>query len=154
MAAKHHAFLQAKLSSLLISKNPGKIVLTELSISTLSLPNPAKWRSEWQNYVKPDLAVYTQGQIDMTIDRTVAVEIPDLVIEILSPQQYISYLVEKTEMYFEMGVKSAWVVVPPSHSINVFLGDRNRNRPYSPETPLIRDKRAGVTINIKELFSY
>lgn len=63
---------------------------------------------------------------------------PELVIEILSPEQSFSQLAMKAIDYLNAGVDRMWVVFPPMRSITVFFADR------PPETyrddPLIEDE--------------
>ncbi len=52
-------------------------------------------------------------------------QMPDLVIEILSPRQAIDYLIRKINAYFELGVKSGWLVMPSLDEVRVFSQPRS-----------------------------
>jgi Uma2 family endonuclease len=50
--------------------------------------------------------------------------LPELVIEIVSPDQTFNQLAQKATDYLSAGVDRVWVVYPPMRSITVFFGDR------------------------------
>lgn len=49
--------------------------------------------------------------------------LPELVIEIVSPDQTFNQLAQKATDYLSAGVERVWVVYPPMRSITVFFGD-------------------------------
>jgi len=50
--------------------------------------------------------------------------LPELVIEIVSPEQTFNQLAQKATDYLSAGVERVWVVYPPMRSITVFFCDR------------------------------
>ncbi|PZV19660.1 MAG: Uma2 family endonuclease [Pseudanabaena sp.] len=50
--------------------------------------------------------------------------LPELVIEIVSPDQTFNQLAQKATDYLDAGVDRVWVVYPPMRSLTVFFGDR------------------------------
>lgn len=50
--------------------------------------------------------------------------LPELVIEIVSPDQTFNQLAQKATDYLSARVDRVWVVYPPMRSITVFFGDR------------------------------
>lgn len=50
--------------------------------------------------------------------------LPELVIEIVSPDQTFNQLAQKATDYLSAGVERVWVVYSPMRSITVFFGDR------------------------------
>ena len=50
--------------------------------------------------------------------------LPELAIEIVSPDQIFNQLAQKATDYLSVGVDRVWVVYPPMRSITVFYGDR------------------------------
>ncbi|MCP4695281.1 MAG: Uma2 family endonuclease [Gammaproteobacteria bacterium] len=48
-------------------------------------------------------------------------QMPDLAVEILSPRQVVDYLVRKINAYFELGVKSCWLVMPSLDEVRFYL---------------------------------
>lgn len=55
---------------------------------------------------------------------------PLLIIEILSPRQSIDEILEKFRVYFKLGVKSCWLVLPPLQSVSVFSAS-NKEQTFS-----------------------
>jgi Uma2 family endonuclease len=82
----------------------------------------------------PDISVYvneaqtesvtaaeqTVDLIDDDDDILKVTEMPDLVIEVLSPRQAISDLLSKFKAYFALGVKSCWLVMPSVKVIKIY----------------------------------
>jgi len=50
--------------------------------------------------------------------------LPELVIEIVSPDQTFNQLAQKATDYLNAGVERVWVVYPPMRSITIFFTDR------------------------------
>ncbi len=81
------------------------------------------------NYV-PDIAVYPRSHINFLYDKLKTEQCPLLIIAILSPKQAINDITDKFEIYFQAGVKSCWLVIPPTKTIIVF-NDMSNPQPYS-----------------------
>jgi Uma2 family endonuclease len=47
-------------------------------------------------------------------------EMPLLAIEILSPKQGIYDILEKFKIYFTLGIKSCWLVIPATATVTVY----------------------------------
>ena len=68
----------------------------------------------------PDLSVYPAGPIDFRHDIIRRTDPPLLVVEILSPRQAYEDVMDKISRYLESGVKSCWMVIPPTQTITIF----------------------------------
>ena len=68
----------------------------------------------------PDLAICQPFSFRAGEDAKHLAEPPLGVIEILSPKQLLSELVQKSAIYFKIGVKSYWLALPDLRSIYVF----------------------------------
>lgn len=73
-----------------------------------------------------------------------------LLVEILSPKQAVNEITEKFEAYFQAGVKSCWLVIPPTKTIVVFH-DINQPRSYS--NGRLNDPAADVEVSLEAVFS-
>jgi Uma2 family endonuclease len=73
---------------------------------------------------QPDIAFVQAERLsgDRDRDRSVRV-VPDLVIEIVSPSDRRSAVVDKAHEYLRYGVRIVWVVDPPSRSVTIFRID-------------------------------
>ena len=98
----------------------------------------------------PDVALCEKRQIDFLHDRIKTTEPPVLLVEILSPKQAVNEITEKFEVYFQAGVKSCWLVIPPTKTIVVFH-DINQPRSYSNGS--LNDPAAGVEVSLEAVFS-
>ncbi|KHD04594.2 hypothetical protein PN36_07620 [Candidatus Thiomargarita nelsonii] len=70
----------------------------------------------------PNLAVYTDPppQASPMDDVLMVSQMPDLIIEVLSPKQRISDIFVKFKAYFALGVKSCWLALPLIEVIDVY----------------------------------
>lgn len=97
----------------------------------------------------PDLAVYPALILSWIHDQTRMAEPPLLVVEIISPSQSVDEVIPKIERYFEMGVKSCWLVQPPLQQIAVFTPE------MQPEVFIrgeVQDPASGFSVNIEDIF--
>lgn len=97
-----------------------------------------------------DIALYPKRQIDFLHDKVKAEEPPLVVIEILSPKQAVNDITEKFEVYFQAGVQSCWLIIPPTKTIVLFHDIRH---PNSYSTGHFTDSILGVEVAIEEIFA-
>jgi Uma2 family endonuclease len=136
--SKHHAIVQASIGGLLFSKYPNYWTLPELSIS---FNGEAK---------VPDLAIYDKENFESEIEEIRTNQIPLGAIEILSPTQNINELIDKSEIYFQSGVKSYWLVVPVLKTIFVF-SSLDDYAAYLKDDVLVDDV-LGIELDLKLIF--
>lgn len=137
MPSKNHAIVQTNLILALSRVAAELSVLSELTIDFETGP------------LTPDICLYPQLEIDWIHDEIRMSEVPLLVVEILSPRQYLSDLTEKMELYFAGGVKSGWLVQPSLKSIAIFTPDMDSTVYTAGE---MTDPALGITINLGEIF--
>lgn len=65
----------------------------------------------------PDIAVYDRKAIDFLHDQIKTNKLLNLVVEILSPKQGVNEITDKFEIYLTAGIKSCWLVIPPTKTI-------------------------------------
>jgi Uma2 family endonuclease len=138
MPSKHHAIVQASIGGLLFSKYPNYWTLPELSIS---------FNGEGK---VPDLAIYDKENFESEIEEIRTNQIPLGAIEILSPTQNINELIDKSEIYFQSGVKSYWLVVPVLKTIFVF-SSLDDYAAYLKDDVLVDDV-LGIRLDLKLIF--
>ena len=69
----------------------------------------------------PDICVYPKRRVDFIAEDIIKMtEMPLAVMEVLSPSQTIMEVLEKFEVYFEAGIKSCWLVIPPAQTVTVY----------------------------------
>ncbi|MCU0444331.1 MAG: Uma2 family endonuclease [Microscillaceae bacterium] len=98
----------------------------------------------------PDLAIYPKTDIDYNEDE-IELKTPPLgVIEILSPTQSFNELKTKAGRYFEVGVKSCWLVIPVVKNIYVFSNREDYEIYKGKET--LQDNALNISIELGEVF--
>jgi len=124
----NHSTVQFKLGSLL-DRCAGKKLhfATELSLDIVQY-DLSEYRLDGKYEIKPDICAYMKFPIiSEKLDDLVTVsEMPDLAIEILSSRQSLGYLIRKIKAYFELGVKSCWIVNPGMQTVVVYSQPNQR----------------------------
>ena len=97
----------------------------------------------------PDIALYEKQRIDFLHDKIKAEEPPILIVEILSATQAVNEITDKFEIYFEAGVPSCWLVIPPTKTIVLF---HDIHHPISYSTGHFTDSTISVDISLQDIF--
>lgn len=98
----------------------------------------------------PDIAIYPVMEFVPEEDVIHMKTPPPGVIEILSPTQDLTELIQKSAAYFKKGVKSYWLVLPSLRSIYVFSEPGEyRNFTYR---DVLLDEQLGIELDLKEIF--
>ena len=79
-------------------------------------------------------------------------QMPDLTIEVLSPKQLISDLVKKIKVYFALGVKSCWLVMPSIEVINVY--SQTGKRTFGIDSHEMIDEVMDIRLPIQKIFDW
>jgi len=141
MGSRNHSYLQMKLGALLLNFEE-YMVLSEISLDSSSLDNNSK-------EIRPDLALFPKQSINFLQDEIRMQTMPLLAIEILSPRQSIDEILEKFSTYFELGVKSCWLVLLPLQSVSVF-STANQEQTFSQDE--LVDSVLNIHLTIKSIF--
>ncbi|MCB1191293.1 MAG: Uma2 family endonuclease [Leptospiraceae bacterium] len=157
MGSLYHGMTQANITGLLI-KEERFVVITELSLDASKI-DLTQFGLKTKDEFKPDICVYKvpseMKQINpKRADRDIikVSTMPDLAIEILSPNQSVNMLLRKFDALFALGVKSCWLVMPVLEEIRIFsqphaykIFDLQR------DTEVI-DEVMGIRQSIQEIF--
>jgi len=139
MPSKLHSQLQSNLIFLLKLDYREKYnVLSELSL------NLNGWSSV------PDICIYPKTEMDFQTDEIQVNEKPLGIIEILSPTQSLQDLIQKTAKYFELGVKSSWIVIPLLKNIHVFES-REKYQVFQVHE-ILKDANLDISLDLGEVF--
>jgi Uma2 family endonuclease len=113
-------------------------------------------RTTYDRYSRvPDVAVYTWGRIPREPSGRIANDFrepPDVAIEILSPGQRMSRLVEKCTWYVEHGVKAALIVDPDHDTIRLFRPGQNTVTLQRDDQIDLSDIVPGLVFSVGEIF--
>ncbi|OQY44451.1 MAG: hypothetical protein B6247_30240 [Candidatus Parabeggiatoa sp. nov. 2] len=127
MGSLNHSTVQINLGGLLKFKCDKKLaVMSELSLD-ISQYDLSEYDIDAKEELKPDVCAYRKRPIipKGKTDLVKVSQMPDLVIEILSPRQAVDYLIRKMNAYFKLGVKSGWLVIPSLDEVRVFSQPRS-----------------------------
>ena len=103
----------------------------------------------------PDVAVYRWDRIPTDADGSLAqdaIEPPDIVVEIASPDQSIRSLVDKCLWYVRHGVRIAILVEPKSRSVELFRPGARTGPLRGTERIDVDDVLPGFELTVEELF--
>ncbi len=139
MPSKNHAIIQGNLHFNLRKKYEGKYSF----LPEIKLNLPIKDRV-------PDLAIYPPMDYVRGADEIRMKQPPLGVIEILSPQQNVTELMQKRGEYFLAGVKSHWIVVPDLDTIYVFYSPDDYDVYFKKD--VVHDKALGIEIALADIF--
>ncbi|MDM8528395.1 Uma2 family endonuclease [Anaerolineales bacterium HSG24] len=110
MGSFNHSYVQVKLGALLVTQT-NYTVCSELSLDVSQI--------DWSNLnmkardeMIPDLCLYPKRGLSLPRDILRMSEPPLSAIEIISPRQGTDDILLKFQIYFEMGVKTCWLVDP------------------------------------------
>lgn len=117
--------------------------------------------SEWAILLKrqgkdwapvPDLTYISYERLPKSWKRNEACPaFPELVIEIISPDQTMKEFEDKAKDYFAAGVSRVWVVDPESISIRVFFPD-GTSKVYIDTMPIVDNLFSGLELTTKQIF--
>jgi Uma2 family endonuclease len=117
--------------------------------------------SEWAILLKrqgkdwapvPDLTYISYERLPKIWKRNEACPtLPELVIEIISPDQTMKEFEDKAKDYLAAGVLRVWVVDPETISIRVFFPDGSR-QVYTDSTPIIDTLLPGLELTTRQIF--
>jgi len=99
--------------------------------------------------VKPDLCVYSKRKLDPANDILRMTEMPLLAIEIVSPRQGLYEITEKFKLYFQLGVRSCWLVIPNTQTVTVYSAIHRFQTFVSGE---VVDEELGIRLSLAEIF--
>ena len=98
----------------------------------------------------PDNCIYPKKKLDVRVVTTKEKEVPLTTIEIMSPSQSVNELMHKAwDIYFPLGVQSAWIVMPEFKAIQVVLPD---DRKHYFDAGILTAPATGIQISIEKVF--
>lgn len=98
----------------------------------------------------PDLCVYKREPVDFMHDILRRSDPPLLTVEIVSPKQGYFEIVERMDAYFRHGVKSCWVIAPPTLNVTIFTPDGTRR---NVSEGIVTDPVVGISADLSVVFS-
>ncbi len=151
MGSLNHSAVQSNLTYLLKCETKC-FVATELSLD-ISQYDLSEYELGSKNELKPDVCAYLKRPVipKGKNDLLKVSQMPDLVIEILSPRQSVDYLIRKIKAYFELAVRSCWLV-DPSRNLLTLYSSPNQYQTFTQKDINFSDKIMDIQLPIKEIF--
>jgi Uma2 family endonuclease len=141
MPSFNHGKLQMRIGRLLLNQYEDRFdIVSEPTLQMLERPRV------------PDLAFFNVKASDWFDDETKITDVPHGVIEILSPNQSEQELINKFPPYFDLGVKTVWLVVPIFQTIYVFDAPRNYQT-FTIANPILKDTILDVELDLNKVFA-
>jgi Uma2 family endonuclease len=135
-----HGIIQANLSFEFKSRYRNQFhIASEVALATLPIGTT------------PDLVLYPLFELDYQNQPAKRTDAPLLTIEIQSPSQSPEEMIEKTNIYFEFGVKSCWIVFPSLKAIAVF--DRPNHFEFYHNEDTVIDSQFHLELPLSGVFS-
>lgn len=101
----------------------------------------------------PDLTYISYERLPASWKRNEACPaLPELVIEIISPDQSMKELESKANDYLNAGVSRVWVVYPDTQSIRVFSSGQP-SQIYTDSTPILDPLLPGLELTPRQVFA-
>ena len=145
MGSFNHSLVQGNLAHL-IRMHSDFSAFIELSLDASSLD-----KSEFPNIkdeLIPDVCAYPKHSVILH-DILVMKEMPNLVIEVISPRQGTLSIIEKFQAYFALGIRSCWLVDPVTAAVRVCHPNKE---PMTFSSDDIVDKVVDIKLPVKEIF--
>ncbi len=101
----------------------------------------------------PDIVIFTKKEqaLDWKTTRAKEKEVPLTTIEIMSPSQTFDEMAKKIwEIYFPLGVKSSWIVLPPPFKAIYVLTPDEKKHFFDAGT--MTDPATGIHLDLDKVF--
>ncbi|MEW5859050.1 MAG: Uma2 family endonuclease [Cyanobacteriota bacterium] len=100
----------------------------------------------------PDVTYISYERLPASWKRNEACPVPpELVIEIISPDQTLKEFENKAKDYFDAGILRVWVVDPEAMNIRIFFPDGS-SQLYTDTTPIVDTLLLGLELTPRQIF--
>jgi Uma2 family endonuclease len=99
----------------------------------------------------PDVAFWSKERLPEVPEGYIEVA-PDLVVEVVSPNDHFSRVTRKLREYFERRVRMVWVIDPQDRSVSVYRSRKDVTVLTEPETLDGADVLPGFSCRVADLF--
>ena len=148
MGSFNHGYLMVRLG-VLFDRLGSYTAVGELSLDVTGV-DLSKFDLKTREEIKPDICLYPKRGLSQPKDILRMREMPLLAVEILSPKQGLYDIVEKFRLYFELGVRSCWLVEPVLRTVTVYASSDDWQTFTSGD---IVDSVVNIKIPLEEIFA-
>lgn len=102
---------------------------------------------------RPDVSFVAKGRLDQSQYQAGFISVvPDLAVEVVSPNDKASELNSKLEEYLQAGVQQVWILQPTTKTIDIHASDGSVRRLHSDETLTAEPMIPGFECPVSNLF--
>lgn len=145
--SKNHAAVQANLAYL-FKRLGDYTVFTELSLDTEDA-DFSQFDLQVCSELTVDVCLYQKRPMNPLQDILKMEEMPLLAVEIISPHQGLHEITEKFRLYFALGVKSCWLVIPNTQAVTVYSTATHLQTYVS---DVVTDQQLDIQLPLHEIF--
>ena len=147
----NHSIVQTQIAGLLLNDDRFK-TMVELSLDTSQI-DLSQFGLKAKDELKPDICVYPKTIKRKRRDILRMSEMPLLAIEVISPSQSIDSLLTKFDAYFDLGVKSCWLVIPSVDIVDVY-SQPDKHKTFDMNDTEIFDEVMDIRLPIQKIFEW
>jgi len=100
----------------------------------------------------PDVAFWCRERVTNVRQFSYTDVVPDLVVEVLSPNDVFTQVLRKVQEYFQAGVRVVWIVVPEDQGVAIYRPGQNPTLLAVNDTLSGEDVVPGFTCPVAALF--
>jgi len=150
MPSVNHSFVQARIAGLLINDERfTPFIELSLDVSQIDLK---QFGLKIKEELIPDVCLYEgKHHFNPSNDILKRSDMPQLVVEILSPKQGIDDILAKFRAYFALSIKSCWLIIPANKSITVY-STPEQFKTFGTNDTEVSDETLDIRLSIPKLF--
>ncbi|RKZ42035.1 MAG: hypothetical protein DRQ49_03210 [Gammaproteobacteria bacterium] len=153
MPSRNHSLAVGRITGLLF-KDERLTVMPKLSLDSSQI-DLSQFAFKAKDELIPDISVYLElpeeSEDELEQDILKMTQMPELVIEVLSPKQAITEILSKFKAYFTLGIKSCWLVIPSVKVIKIYFQNGNKIFDIQHDTEVI-DEIIDIRLPIQRIF--
>jgi Uma2 family endonuclease len=104
--------------------------------------------------LSPDVSFVANDRLPPPAERAGFLQLaPDLVVEVMSPNDTVTEVAEKVSIYLQAGVRLIWVVLPKQPLVHVYANDREITILHATDTLDGGDVLPGFSLAVADIFN-
>jgi Uma2 family endonuclease len=101
----------------------------------------------------PDAAVILGDRYEELKDAKVIPIVPEIVIEVISPNETTRMIHRKLKQYFAAGVKETWLIYPETREVEIWTGPTLPDHALTGDDTLVSPLLPGFALPLSDLFA-
>ena len=152
MPSKNHSLIVGRITGLLFNDERFTI-MPELSLETAQIELSEFGLKAIEELI-PDICVYDANTVEfIEVDDVLKMaDMPRLAIEVISPPQSLTEIINKFKAYFALGIQSCWLVMPTIKSITVY-SQLTQYKTFDLNAHELLDEVMDIRLPLQKIFS-